>query len=108
MVIFQLSHLQPRIDVAGIGFNWQRREPARDVLCALPLGMDEGVALAQGCVVAGITERRTALDCGRRHVALDGGELERERGDRPRESGQGLRLETLDIDFDEAWRAMAR
>ena len=66
------------------------------------------MALAQGCVVVGIAERRTALDCGRRHVALDGGELERQGCDRPRETGQGLRLETLDVDLDEAWRAMTR
>src|SRR6266853_4471880 len=71
-----LASAQQRVDIAGIGLIRQRREPAPNLLGALPFAVREGLALAERRVVAPIAERRAALDAGCREVALDGGELE--------------------------------
>ena len=70
--------------------------------------MDEELALAECPIVVPIAERPAALERGQGHVALDGGELERECRHRPGEAGQRLRLETFDVDLDEGGHAVAR
>src|SRR5499433_3145839 len=88
------------IDVAGIGFDWQLQEPARHLFGSLPLLADEGQALTQHRPIAAVAERCATLETGARHIALDRREFEREAVGRPRESGQRLRLETLDVNLD--------
>src|SRR5262249_15213577 len=90
------------IDVAGIGFDRQLRKPARHLVDSLPLLADEDQALTQRRTIAAVAERGATLETGARHIALDRREFEREAVGRPRESGQRLRLETLDVDLDES------
>src|SRR5262249_21825420 len=96
------------IDIARIGLGWQLRKPARHLLGGLPSFAGEGQALAQYCPVAAIAERGATLDAGARQVQLDRRELERKGAGRPRQSGQHLGLEALDVDLDEGWHPVSR
>src|SRR5262249_37628886 len=96
------------IDVAGIGFDRQLRKPARHLVDSLPLLADEDQALTQRRTIAAVAERGATLETGARHIALDRREFEREAVGRPRESGQRLRLETLDVDLDESRHPVPR
>src|ERR1019366_10737667 len=89
------------------GVGWVR-EPSRDLLTSAPGRMNEGLALAEGRIEAGIAERVAMFDTGRRHAARNGGELERKRRHRMRETGQRLRLEAFDVNLDEDRHAVAR
>src|SRR5260221_679624 len=68
---------QACVDVAGIGALRQAAKPARDLLSAHPVTMDEDMALTERRVVTRIAELSATLDASLRHAALDGGEFER-------------------------------
>src|SRR5262249_56551148 len=98
-----VSTLQ-RIDVARVGRMRQLVEPARHGRRLAPFA--ELLALSQGCVEALEAERGTAVETGARHIALDGGELERQRLHRLSQPCQRFGLESLNVDLDEGWLAM--
>ena len=64
------------ISVAGIGFDRQVCNPGGDFTGAQPLGMDQGMALAEHRIVTGIAERSAARYALRGDVRLYGGEFE--------------------------------
>ena len=63
--------------------------------------MDKTLAFSERRIEARVTERVTSVGAFLRDIALDRGELERQRRYRPAQAGQNFRLETLDIDLDE-------
>ena len=85
MGLIQLALVSERsrqlgIDVAGIGRPAAgRAASARSCRRSTQSRMHQHVALAEHRVEARIAERRAALDAGGRHLALDGGEFERQR-----------------------------
>ena len=68
----------------------------------------EALALPQYGIEAGVAERAAPFDARMRDIALDQGELERQRLNWLPEAGQGLGLETFNVDLDEGGRAMPR
>src|SRR5437016_4637832 len=85
--------LMRRIHVPGIRLGRQCIEPAADLVRVLPLVMHKLLALAECRIVAGKPQCCAALHARARHVALDCGKFERQRGDRPRQPGKRLGLE---------------
>src|ERR1700680_4583267 len=85
---------QDGINVPGIGLLGQSLQPVPDRIRGLPVAMNKNLAFAERGVEPGVAERDAALEAGERRVALDGGELERERCDRAAEAGKHLGFET--------------
>src|SRR5262249_4829606 len=99
---------QAGVDVAGIGALRQAAKPARDLLSAHPVTMNEDMALTERRVVTRIAELSATLDASLRHAALDGCEFERYGRRRSRESSQRFGCGTLHVDFDAGCSCMAR
>src|SRR5262249_45298556 len=97
---------QPGINVAGICTVRQGTQPGRNLVGGKPALVDERMALAQHCVVADVAKLGAALDACGCHVALDGGEFERQGRWGTGQSRERLRLGTLDVDLDEGGRAV--
>src|SRR5262245_47656085 len=76
---------EPGREVGGVGRVREAGEPSGNLPRRQPAWMDQGMALAEDCVVAAVAQRGAALDAARSHIALDGGELERQRGRRARQ-----------------------
>src|SRR5262249_50258370 len=72
------ASIQYRIDIAGIRLDRQGLEPARDLVGRLPALLDESLALAERGLVVPVAARSAAREAAEGHVALDGGELERQ------------------------------
>src|SRR5262249_61122845 len=91
---------QQREDVARIGGMRQGAQPGGDLVGALPVDMDQRMALAEHGIEAPIAEGGAMLDARQGHLALDRGELERQRGYRLCQAGKRLGLEAFDVDLD--------
>src|ERR1039458_6504294 len=99
---------QARIDISGIGFGWQRAEPARNGERVDPIAMFEALALPPHGIEAGVPERAATFDARKRELPLDQRKLERQSFNRLAKAGQCLGLETFNVDLDEGGRAVGR
>src|SRR6266566_5886601 len=97
-----------RINVSGIRRRRQRADPGGNLLPGAPLCERQDLLFADRGIELRIAQRGAAFQAHERRLALDRGELEGKRGNRTGESGERLRLESLDVDLDEGRRSMAR
>src|ERR1043165_5611428 len=66
-----------RIHIAGVRLHRQAIEPTPDRLRALPVFMRQGLALAQGRIVADVAQLLATHEAGVRDTALDRGKFKR-------------------------------
>src|SRR5947209_614651 len=99
-----MDSIDARVNIAGIGAVRQIREPTRYL--GLAAQVAKFLTIVERTIETRITERRTTRDAGLCHIALDGGELERQSFHRLRQFGQNLCLEAFDVDLDEGRAAM--
>src|ERR1700687_3406591 len=97
-----------RINISGIRCRPQRADPGGDLVPGAPLCEREDLLFADRGIESRVAERTAGFQAGKRDLALNRGELEGKRGDRARESGECLRLVSLDVDLDEGRHSVAR
>ena len=78
----------------------------RELIRRHPVVGYECLALAERRVEACVAKRPAAIEGGERDVALDGGELERQRCRWLRQACERFRFKPFDVDLDEGGAAM--
>src|SRR5262245_27948856 len=100
--------IEHTIDIPGVGLMRQRGDVGSHLGRAQPALKRQALAFPQGDIAAVAPEHVESLEATIGDLALDRGEFERQRLERPRQPRQHHVLEALNVDLGKGRRAVAR